>query len=158
MLQTPRCCHLPKMTDACFKSLEINLMIQATYQTRLPDELVPFAERMSLLMSDVERHLYQDLKAGRALKDLKREDQLRFGINARQFNSVHSVLKGKIRSRKECHKLQIKELKSRLSDLKKRIKLFDPRPITFYRFLGTVLIASEAMICASKWFEKAQQV
>ena len=97
-------------------------MIQATYQTRLPDELVPFAERMSLLMSDVERHLYQDLKAGRALKDLKREYQLRFGINARQFNSVHSVLKGKIRSRKECHKLQIKELKSRISDLKKRIK------------------------------------
>jgi len=130
------------MTDACFKSLEINLTIQATYQIRLPDELVPFAERMSLLMSDVVRHLYQDLKAGRALKDLKREYQLRFGINARQFDSVHSVLKGKIRSRKECHKLQIKELKSRISDLKKWIKLFDSRPITFYRFLGTVLIAS----------------
>jgi len=92
-----------------------------TYQTRVPDELMPFCERMGELMSEVERNLYQDLKKGRVLKDLKREYQLRFGINARQFNSVHAVLKGKIRSSLECHKLQIKELSSRISDLKKRI-------------------------------------
>ena len=73
-------------------------------------------------MSDVERHLYQDIQKGASVTVLKREYQPRFGINARQFNSVYAVLKGKLRSRNECHKLQIKDLKSRISHAKKKIK------------------------------------
>ncbi|MBC6477414.1 MAG: hypothetical protein GDA56_06090 [Hormoscilla sp. GM7CHS1pb] len=97
-------------------------MGSATYQTRLPDNLIPFGVAMGNLMSEVERSLYVDLQSGEALKDLKRRYQVEFGINARQFNSVHAVLKGKIKSRKECHKRQIKELKQRITGLKKKIK------------------------------------
>jgi uncharacterized protein YydD (DUF2326 family) len=47
---------------------------------------------------------------------------LAFGLNARQFNSVHSSIKGKIESRKECHKRQIAELTGRIKELEKSVK------------------------------------
>ncbi len=97
-------------------------MATVTYQTRVPDSLLPFCERMGILMSEVERCLYQELKSGTKVAKAKRYFQVRFGINARQFNAVHAVLKGKVKSRQECHKRQINELKSRISDAKKRIK------------------------------------
>ena len=55
-------------------------MESVTYQTRVPDELIPFCERMGELMSEIERNLYQDLKKERVLKDLKREYGLRVAI------------------------------------------------------------------------------
>lgn len=97
-------------------------MSSVTYQTKLPNELIPFCERMSLLMSGIERALYQDLEAGIDLAKLKREYQRIYGINARQFNSIYATLKGKIRSRAECHKRQLKQLRSQITDLEKLIK------------------------------------
>ncbi|GAP99301.1 mobile element protein [Leptolyngbya sp. NIES-2104] len=73
-------------------------------------------------MSGVERALYQDLEAGTDLAQLKREYQRIYGINARQFNSIYATLKGKIRSRAECHKRQLKQLRSQITDLEKLIK------------------------------------
>lgn len=97
-------------------------MVAVTYQTKVPNALTTFCDEMGLLMSEVERSLYVDWQRGISVKQAKREYQLGFGINARQFNAVYAVLKGKIKSRQECHKRQLKELKSRISDAKKHIK------------------------------------
>lgn len=93
-----------------------------TYQTRVPESLVSFCEEMGKLMSVVERNLYRDLQSGIELNKIKRDYQKIYGINARQFNSVYAVLKGKIRSRQECYKRQIKQLQSVVVDLDKTIK------------------------------------
>ena len=97
-------------------------MVQATYQTRVPDNLIAFCEDMGLLFGNAERHLYVDLRAGEKLNTLKKEYQVKYGINARQFNSVHSSINGKIASRNECLKRQVNELKSRIEYLKKSIE------------------------------------
>jgi hypothetical protein len=52
------------------------------------------------------------LEAGRAVKDLKREYQQRYGINARHFNAIYAVLKGKIRNLMQCRQRHIKQLQS----------------------------------------------
>ncbi|NEP01189.1 MAG: hypothetical protein F6K58_21520 [Symploca sp. SIO2E9] len=97
-------------------------MTQATYQTRVPDNLIAFCEEMGLLFGHAERRLYVDLRSGKKLNALKKEYQVTYGINARQFNSIHSSIKGKIASRNQCLKRQINELKSRISDLKKSLE------------------------------------
>ncbi len=48
-------------------------MARVTYQTLIPSSLHPFCEEMALKFSEIERHLYSDLKKGHSLKDLKRE-------------------------------------------------------------------------------------
>lgn len=95
---------------------------KVTYQTRLPDSVAPFCEAIGKLFGKVERDLYKDLARGEKLKDLKRSYQIRFSINARQFNSIHANLKGKISSRTECYKLQIKNTATRIKSLEKKIK------------------------------------
>lgn len=64
-------------------------MSRVTYQTKLPAALTRFCERMSALPSGIERMLYRALGAGTDLATLKREYQCTYGINARQFNSIH---------------------------------------------------------------------
>jgi len=54
--------------------------------------------------------------------DLKREYQRRYGINARHFNALYAVLKGKIKSLIECRKRHIKHLQSSISGLEKLIR------------------------------------
>lgn len=97
-------------------------MTKVTYQTRVPSDLQSYCEAMGLLFGDVERHLYKALERGEKLNNLKKEYQVRFGINARQFNSVHSSIKGKIESLKECHKRHINDISERIKDLEKSIK------------------------------------
>jgi len=97
-------------------------MTSATYQTKVPSSLVPYCSAMGFLFGQVERHLYKALSRGEKLNTLKREYQTCFGLNARQFNSVHSSIKGKIESRKECHKRQIAELTGRIKELEKSVK------------------------------------
>lgn len=97
-------------------------MSKVTYQTRLSDSVHDFCNAMGELFGQVERDLYQDIKKGKAIKDLKREYQIKYQINARQFNSIHAVLKGKISSRDECYSRQIKETETRIGELTKKIK------------------------------------
>lgn len=97
-------------------------MTSATYQTKVPAALFPFCEAMTTLIPEIERHLYRALEAGYNITDLKREYQKLYGINARQFNGIYATLKGKIKSRLECHKRQLKQLQSAIIDLEKVIK------------------------------------
>lgn len=97
-------------------------MSSVTYQTKVPDCLTDFCEAMGQLFGQVERHLYQDLEQGKKLKDLKREYQVDYRINARQFNSIHACLKGKLRSLSQSHQRQIKQLSDQIKGLEKTIK------------------------------------
>lgn len=97
-------------------------MSKVTYQTLLPDSVAPFCDAMGKLFGKVERDLYKDLARGGKLKDLKRTYQVKYSINARQFNSIHANLKGKISSRIECYKLQVKTTAERIKGLERKIK------------------------------------
>jgi hypothetical protein len=48
---------------------------------------------MGLLFGQIERDLYKDLERGKPLNDLKKSYQIKYQINARQFNSIHLILK-----------------------------------------------------------------
>src|SRR5919202_5130744 len=102
-------------------------MTSITYQTKVPSDLTPYCEAMGFLFGEVERHLYKALSRGEKLNALKKEYQIRFGINARQFNSVHASIKGKIESLKECKKQHIKEITERIKELEKTIHMLTRR-------------------------------
>ena len=76
---------------------------------------------MGGLFGKIERDLFKDLSQGKKLNDLKKSYQIKYQINARQFNSIHIFLKGKIESRKECHSRQVKETAARIKSLTKWI-------------------------------------
>ena len=102
-------------------------MSKRTYSTLVPANLIPFCEKMGELFGGIERCLYKDLLRGGKRTILKKEYQLKYGINARQFNSIYFSIKGKIESRKQCHNRQIKQLKERIIDLDKSVKKLEKR-------------------------------
>ena len=97
-------------------------MSQVTHQTRLPDSEQDFCEAMGLLFGKIEKDLFKDLGREKNLNDLKKTYQIKYQINARQFNSVRIILQGKIASRKECHQRQIQETELRIKALQKKLK------------------------------------
>ena len=97
-------------------------MTSATYQTLAPDSLSEFCQTMGILFGQVERSLFRDLTKGSKLNDLKRQYQVDFGINARQFNSIYASIKGKIASRQETFKLQVNQLTNTIKGLEKSVK------------------------------------
>ena len=102
-------------------------MSQRTYSTLVPTNLIPFCQEMGQLFGRVERFLYKDLLRGKKRTILKKEYQLQYGINARQFNSIYFSIKGKMESRKQCHHRQIKQIKERIKALQKSIKKLERR-------------------------------
>jgi chromosome segregation ATPase len=100
---------------------------KVTYQTRLPDSVEDFCGALGSLFAQIERDLYKDLAKGEKLNDLKKSYQVKYQINARQFNSIHLILKGKIASRKECYQRQIKELEIKIKSLIKEIKQLEKK-------------------------------
>jgi len=99
----------------------------STFETRLDrretePEWAWFLEAWASLFGRVERCLYRERLKGRTRNELKESFQVQFGINARQFNSIWTGLDGKIRSRKECYKLELDELKAKLKRVESGIK------------------------------------
>ena len=97
-------------------------MSKITYQTKLTPTSTQFCESMGLLFGKIERDLYKDLERGEKINNLKKNYQVKYGINARQFNSINIILRGKRTSRKECHKRQIKQIKLKIKGLEKNLK------------------------------------
>ncbi|ELR99782.1 hypothetical protein GLO73106DRAFT_00036340, partial [Gloeocapsa sp. PCC 73106] len=94
-----------------------------TYQTRIDSSDYSFCHEMGTLFSQIELNLYRELnRSEKPLKDLKREYLIKYHINARQFNSICLILKGKIASVNECRKLQINNLKSQIKGLEVSLK------------------------------------
>lgn len=98
------------------------VLSKITYQTRLNPQVTQFCDCLGELFAKIESDLYQDLQREKKLNDLKKSYQIKYGINARQFNSIHIILKGKIASRKECYKSQIKQTQLKIKGLQKTIE------------------------------------
>ena len=93
-----------------------------TYQTRfsLPDDSA--LSQYAALFCELERTLFANLSAKQPINTLKRKFISEYGLTARQFNSIHYSLKGKMASAKECMKLNINSLKEKIPQLEKKIK------------------------------------
>jgi IS605 OrfB family transposase len=96
-------------------------MVMRTFSNKVPDSLIPFCEVMGELWGWIERCLYKDILRGCNQTKLKKEYQLKYGINARQFNSIYICLKGKIKSSRECRKREIEKLQWRIIELEKSV-------------------------------------
>ena len=106
-----------------------------TYQTKLPvnEDMGNFLLDFSAVMNTVERKLFARLQTDNVLlKELKREFIRRYAISARQFNSIYSILLGKIRSNKALRSLHIDETKHRIHSIEayakhKRAAYYSPK-------------------------------
>jgi len=79
------------------------------------------------LYGKTERKLFTHLYSGDNLNSIKCEFLKKFGMNARQFNSVSAGLKGKISSIKELRVNLIRESEQRIVSAKKVLKrISDP--------------------------------
>ncbi len=98
-------------------------MARRTYQTKVPRSLVEFWEAIGILFGRVERHLYRDLQRLILEKDLKRQAQHRYGINASQLNAIHIwTERQSCRSLDECRQRQVKLLAAKISELEASLK------------------------------------
>jgi IS605 OrfB family transposase len=77
--------------------------MQVTFETKIRDQACyPLLERYAALYGTIERALFRDLYVrGLSINDLKQQYQPRFGITARQFNSIRVFLEGKVKAVRE---------------------------------------------------------
>ena len=95
-----------------------------TIQAKIRDSRgIEFISHFGKLFATVMHHLFKDffLKKG-DINELKRFYQRDFGINARQFNSVFSVLKGKVQARNENYQQHIKDLNLSIKKTEKTVE------------------------------------
>lgn len=100
-----------------------------TYHTRLDvgEAVASFLDDFGRLYGHVERSLHRAYAAGKSMLDCKSEYIKRFGITARQFNSVRMILQGKHRSILALQADYIADTKARLKKTEKRIKVLSKK-------------------------------
>jgi hypothetical protein len=96
-------------------------MVMKTFSNVIPSTIMPFCEAMGELWGSIERSLYKDLKRGHSVTHLKKEYQVKYGINARQFNSIYQNVRGKIKSTSSGRKREIEQLQLRIKELEKSL-------------------------------------
>lgn len=92
-----------------------------SYQTRISPISDSPLSAYAFLMAQVEHCLFADIAKGKKVNDLKSSYLIRFGITARQFNSVRIKLEGKIASIKTCHLQRIQQKKEQIKALEERL-------------------------------------
>ena len=94
-----------------------------TYQTRLEVDNTQenVLQETSSLFGHIERSLFADFSRGSNILKLKSDYLKKYGITARQFNSIRVKLEGKIRSVEALQKERLEEVKAKLETLTKRI-------------------------------------
>ena len=106
------------------KHFSMNESKTFTYQARIKPSCSKALDEYARLYSTVERKLFACLMAKKEdLNTLKSSFIRKYQITARQFNSIHSILKGKIASRKSIQKEQSQAIELKIAALKKRKKL-----------------------------------
>ncbi|CDM64337.1 hypothetical protein PYK22_00330 [Pyrinomonas methylaliphatogenes] len=95
-----------------------------TYQTRLrlDDESAAALDRYAELFGCVERKLFARLCAGAKASQVKPDFCRRYGLTARQFNSVRVTLEGKMAAARRVLPQRIEELRWRIARAHKVIK------------------------------------
>ncbi|MFC6603356.1 hypothetical protein ACFQDF_20295 [Ectobacillus funiculus] len=105
-------------------------MMIHTYQTRLWNDSVfgnktafQFLQEIAELFGRIERRLFVDLSIHkRSVNKVKKEYQTKYGINARQFNSVRMQVEGKTKSAASLRELRMEELEIKMQSIEKTIK------------------------------------
>jgi IS605 OrfB family transposase len=97
---------------------------QRTYQTRVSTSGAGDAELSAYasLFGKAERALFTEMLQDRNLAVLKREFLPRFGLTARQFNSISVTVRGKIASIKARQRALVEELQHRITKAEKVLK------------------------------------
>ncbi|MBI4708323.1 MAG: hypothetical protein HY761_10455 [Candidatus Omnitrophica bacterium] len=96
--------------------------MQFTTQTKLEPVHNKFIEESAKYTGHVRGKLLKALLAKQKTKELKKEYIAKYGVTARQFNSLFAEVEGIIKSVIELRKLHIEDIKIRISALKKHIK------------------------------------
>lgn len=115
--------------------------MQLTYKTKLMknieigpiDKSTAYLNEYSELFQKVLHNLYVDIVHRQTpLNKVKKAYQVRFGINARQFNSVRICLDSIVKSKKELLDLELEEKESKLVSYKnKLVKLENDKKTVF---------------------------
>ena len=100
-----------------------------TYHTRLhvKNEQGSFLSAFGKLYGQVERSLHSEYAKGKSILSCKSEYLKRFGITARQFNSVRIVLQGKHRSILALQSDYIADTQARLKKTQRRIQVLSKK-------------------------------
>jgi IS605 OrfB family transposase len=102
--------------------------MQVTFEAKITDTdnsraFYPSLEAYAALYGQVERALFRDLYVrDLPLNELKQQYQPRFGITARQFNSVNIFLEGKVKAVKEGLALRLSNLREKVTSTEKSVK------------------------------------
>ncbi|MBC7339646.1 MAG: transposase, partial [Firmicutes bacterium] len=93
--------------------------MKVTFEARIKDRsLYPLLEAFAALFGRVERTLFRDhYVRGEPLSDCKRRYLGAFGITARMFNAVASVLGGKVKAAHEAQRRHARRLKAEIRSL-----------------------------------------
>ncbi|MFA5135223.1 MAG: IS200/IS605 family accessory protein TnpB-related protein [Patescibacteria group bacterium] len=94
-----------------------------SYATRVPNECVDYCESYALVFNTAQRCLHAARqKPGFDANRTKREYQVKYGINARQYNGIKIDLDGKESSRVETHKTHVSSTEASVTALTKKVK------------------------------------
>ncbi len=96
-----------------------------TYQTLLPSHIYSFLDEMCQLYSKIERVMHVRTLAGEKIGAIEKLIQLEYFVDITTVRNVHHNLKGKLSSIKELQTIQVKDLKTTISGLKKTIKCIE---------------------------------
>ncbi len=97
------------------------------------ENLVSQLDLVVVLHNKIQRNLYKDIVSyciqnkvkslpKEKINSLKQEYQIKYPINARQYNSIYAELMGKISSVLELNKESISDLKNKIKSLEKAVK------------------------------------
>jgi len=83
-----------------------------------------FLDQMNLQLGHAKRCIFQELNSKkRSLNDIKRDAQIKFGITARQFNSIRIEIGGLLQAYRELVARNEKKLSQRLRKKKEALKV-----------------------------------
>jgi len=110
-----------------------------SYATRVPTECIDYCESYALIFNTAQRCLHAARqKPGFDANRTKRDYQIKYGINARQYNGIKIDLDGKESSRAEVHKAHgistaasVAALTKKVKDLKAEVKKEDKAKTRF---------------------------
>lgn len=80
-------------------------------------------DKMAAQLSKAKRSIFGDLSSKlRSVNEIKKDAQIKFGITARQFNSIRYELQGVIESDREIKKLRLEKVKRRIKSKKEQLE------------------------------------
>ncbi len=115
--------------------------MQCTYQTKISNEntrskVTEYLEDYAKLFNHIERKMYVDIVfKGRTKTGMKKEYMAKYGILARQFNSIYTSIDGKVKALRELKKLEVDEKRLKIRKLDGALKKLEARKKKLFKKL-----------------------